>query len=129
MLFHIYLASQILATSLTIPEEMPSSFPAQAVGEFLIIDPSIPPLDGVWMNWDDARRFAHDLDSERNDWKKFVYRQQRDFSLSKKESPSLPLDYNNNEFWNKWGFPIGIGIGIILSVGIGVAVIEATKGK
>jgi len=124
-LFHIYLASQIIAISPNLPDSQPTTFPVEAVGDFHVVDVHSPPTDGLWMNWDESRRFARALNTERNEWKILYFRQQRD-SLFNHGNDTVN-GAQASQFWSKWGLPIGIGIGIFLSVGIGVATFEATK--
>jgi len=124
--FHTYLVSQLIVISPAFPVEQPATFPVEAVGEFHLVDIHSPPMDGLWMNWDESRRFARELNTERNEWKMLYFRQQRD-SLFNRNNDAVPVIQNGSQFWSKWGLPIGIGIGIFLSVGIGVATIEATK--
>lgn len=125
-LLHTFLVSQLIVISPALPDNQPATFPVEAVGDFHVVDIHSPPMDGLWMNWDESRRFARALNTERNEWKMLYFRQQRD-SLLDHNNDIIPVMQGSSQFWSKWGLPIGIGIGIFLSVGIGVATIEATK--
>lgn len=105
----------------------PSSLPVSQSGNFRVIDEKNPPKSGIWMPWDDAKTYANRLQNERVEWRKYVYRQQRDLEIEKarrKMSEQSAMQYNDpySNFFMTWGFPLGFGLGMIAGISALIAV-------
>lgn len=86
----------------------------------LPIDPENPPINGVWMSWEDAIAMANNKRKERREFLVLGERLKLDKELTqarleKTETQLKEAESPMGKFWKTWGFPIGI----ILGFGIG----------
>lgn len=108
----------------------PSSFPTLAYARLRVIDKDNPPREGLWISWADSRSFAMQLQNERLEWQKMVFRQKREYDLERlkcefAERQMSEISGNYPGFWSKWGFTIGLGLGIIIGVSAAVIVVNS----
>lgn len=109
-------------------EDLPASRPAPVVlNGMQEIDPESPPMEGVWMTWEDAYAMATYMRQQRVDYETKLELEKKSSTIAKQHADLLEkqlLDDNSpaKKWWLTWGFPIGLGIGTILGVVVPIAI-------
>lgn len=94
------------------------------------IDPNNPPIDGIWMTWDDAWQLALQSRQERLNLELKILQsnQERDIFRYRLMATDKALQEQNSpgkKFWSQWGFVIGIAAGFLGGVGTAIGVQSA----
>ncbi len=94
---------------------------------FKPIDSAQPPKDGVWASYQDASEFVNQIKIKEISLKEklVITERDRDLALTKLEGKTQELlEQEKNQNWfSRWGMPIGLMAG----VGISLAVFFAVK--
>ncbi len=94
------------------------------------IDPNNPPVDGIWMTWDDAWQLAIQSRQERLNLELKILQsnQERDiFRYKLMNTEKILQDQYSpaKKFWSEWGFVIGMAAGFLGGVGTAIGVQSA----
>lgn len=85
------------------------------------IDPKHPPLDGVWMDWDDAYAMAIYTRKQRVNYEIALINANKDKEIFRSQLNTANRQIKDlaspaKSWWFTWGFPVGLGLGLILGL-------------